>query len=687
MFNTYIPSKETKKYNSVNRGDLFGTVVRSRNVDFNKKGYLSLARKPMTLYTEVEDSDFGTPIVITSDDSVIYVITNERAFTIDSSGQSATERNGGTVPNFGFQSDAVFFTTDLHASGSQTIGSLNGSTWTERITGLSSSYPHPLCISEHQGYLAVGNGNTVRLYNASYSLQTTCTLPAAQIVTWIRWRANLLYIGCRNINGGEAKMYIWNGSGTAAQNGYGVGCEWTLSGCEYGSTIAIVTALGQLLQFAGDGFIPITTEDGIEANLPIYYNPNVPWGSSASVSNLVGKVASRGMAARGKKIYLNVEGTINFQTGGTPRELLEMPSGLWIFDPSIGLYHKGGYDHKRWASKSITAALSNVLTISTAAVYETGDPVVLTSVGFLTGDPQINQIYYAIKVDSTHLKLANTPQQALASVNITIDDQATPAANLAFNSYQSVGATRISTPGGLCLVTTLGMPRFFGSEVIYGGDADLAAGGTPTGVVMSLGMGKNIGSFTTPKIQAEYVTDLFKKILAKFPPLNIPTRKIIVKYRTSNRWGIPGRRDFGNTGATWVNSTSFTVNPKNYDMYSAQDGDEIEFISGGASGYTAHISSIVVNSSSQWTITIDEAMPDVSASDTSDFFIEDFIKYKTISTTADAAAAAKGFKNMALAQNAKWVQLKIELRGYTDIEETIDMEEIAVVSGADQKYA
>lgn len=690
----FIPQKENKRYSVNLATDLFGNISQSRNLDFTRPGYLSLARKPYVLYTETEDVDFETPLAILSDDDDYYVVTSEDTFSVDpaTSVVSVSKLTTGTPPNNSFNSDGTFFNGELHVSGTTTVNSLAAGTWASDITGLSSSYPHPLCVSEHQQYLAVGNGATVRLYSTAYALITTLTIPSDHVVTWIRWRANLLWCGTRNIQGGEAKVFLWNGSGTAAQAGYGVGSEWAFSGCVYDveSTIAVVSASGQLLKFGGSGFIPMRDDAGNEMNFPVYYL-GVPWGSNSAVSNLLGKVASRGMEAKGRRIYLNVNSTIDFNNGGTPEYIPNFPGGLWIFDPKVGLYHRGGLDHKKYASVTFTNLTSDVLTMSSAQVYETGDPVVVTAVGSLTGDID-TLIYYAIKVSSTQIKLALTPQQAVAGANITITG-AVAAATMVLNVYQSVGAHQTERQGGVCVVKAAGLARFSGVEVIYGGDVRLPTG-TTIGAIMSLGMGKNVGNFVTSKIQASAVKDAFATFVSKFGDLNIPTRKIIVKYRTRNRWGLPGRRNMGNGRATWVNATSFTVNPKTYDVYAVAIGDEVSFLDGGAAGYTAHISNIVVDSSTQWTFTIDESMPDVTAADTSEILFQNWTKFLVISTADDAVAAYEGLKKAGLdgddvdAKNkAKWIELKFELRGYTDIEETMDFEEVMLGNTPDQNYS
>ncbi len=689
-----IPQKDSKRYSVNLSTDLFGNLARVRNLDFNRPGYLALARKPYVLYTETDDADFETPIAILSDDDQYYVVTSEENFSIDiaDSDISVSKLLTGTPPTNGFQSDGVFFNGELHVSGTTAIHSLSsGGSWAQDYTGLSSSYPHPLCVSEHQQYLAVGNGNTVRLISTAYALITTLTIPSDHAVTWIRWRANLLWIGTRNIQGGEAKVFLWNGSGTAAQAGYGVGSEWAFSGCNYDarSTIAVVSANGQLLYFNGSGFVPIRDDAGNEMAFPVYYT-GIPWGSLAATSNLLGKVASRGMEARGSRIYMAVDSSIEFNEGGTPDYLPNFPGGLWVFDPSVGLYHKAGVDHKKHAVVTFSSLSSNTLTMRAAQVYETGDPVEVINVGSLTGDID-NIIYYAIKVSTTEIKLALTPQQALAGDNITITGSVT-SASMVMNVYESVGAPKPDRTGGICLVKAAGLPRFSGSEVLYGSDVRLPSG-TVIGSVMSLGMGKNVGHFVTTKLQAGAITDVFSKFVAKFGDLKISSRKIIVKYRTKKRWGLPGRRDMRGGNATWVTATTFTVNPKTFDMYSVEEGDEIEFLNGAAAGYTAHISDITEDSATQWTITIDESMPDVAVGETADILIDNWTKFKVISKNDTAVEANAGYisttlnsENSDARNRGKWAELKIELRGYVDIEESMDFEEVMLGNTPDQNY-
>lgn len=683
---TQYPQPGSKKFSTLNRSDLFGTFVETRSVDFNRRGYASLAAKPYVLMTETVDPDFETPLAILMDDDRIYVITSEDMFTIDPRlADIATPQKqiSGTPPSLGFQSDGVFFNGELHASDTTGVHSFDGADWASDITGLSSSYPHPLCVSEHQQFLAVGNGNSVIVYNAAYASQGTMTIPADHVVTWIRWRAGFLWCGTRNIQGGDARVFVWNGSGTAAQAAYKIPGEWAFSGCVYPGTIVVVSSTGQILRFAGDDFVPMRDNSGNEMAFPCYW-ANKPWGSSSSTSNLNGKITSRGMEAKGNIIYMSVDSDIFGGNGGTPDYLANFPSGLWVMDPEIGLYHKAGCDHRQRVQIAMSSVASDVITIASAQVFETGDAIhVVDNSAGVTGID--NLIYYAIKVDSTHLSLARTAREAKDGVAVTLGGSVI-SEKIIFQSYESTGAVRVSRPGGLAIIKSLSFALFNGKEVIWGADVSTPSG-TTVGSVMSLGMGRNEGFFVYPKILAENFTDKFKKIIAKFKELNLSTSEIIVKYRIEDRWGLPGRQAFDNGTITWVNTTSFTVDPTTYDFYSAQEGDEVQFIYRGGAGYSRHISDITVDSATQWTITLDEAVPDVTASDTTRLVIANWTKYKTLNSVDDAKAAATGLKKMLVSKDAKWIQVKIVMRGFHDIDDTPDFEELMLLTGADQKYA
>jgi hypothetical protein len=670
-----IPDKSSKKWSASQVSDLFGNIARSKNLDFDKKGYLDLAPKPMVLYSEAESADFDVVVCIEMDDSTVYVITTDDVWSISlQSGEpNASALTGGSPPNVSFNSDASWFNRTLHVSGSTTIHDVASGTWTSRVTGLSSSYPHPLCVSEHQQYLAVGNGSSVRLYNTSYSLVTTCTIPSDQVVEWIRWRNNQLYFGTRNINGGSCRLYIWNGAGTAANQGFGYPCDWFYSGCEFNNAIVVVASTGQILQFTGAGFSQI-------AAFPVYYKKK-NWNSSASTSNLMGKVTSRGMVAKGSRLYINVDATITNSSYGESSNIIDFPSGLWVLDLEVGLYHKAGYGNKTYTDVAVSSRSTNTLTLASAISFETGDPICFTNLPAITG---INdgQIYYAIKVSSTQLKVAVTAAQAIANSEATLGGTPLGSDTMCIDNYRSVGATHCQRSGGIALFSRIVPEGFFANEVIWGGAVNDNLGNELTSL-MSFGMGRNVGSITFPKVEAGEIKDIFNKIVAKYPKVELATQQYIVKYKIVDRLSFPVQG--GTDEATWLSSTSFTLDPQYYECGNIQVGDEVEFTEGAAAGYTAHVATITPGT--PYTFTIDEAMPDVAASDLSEVSFDNFTKYKTISTAADAVACAEGLKEMILGKKSKWLQVKIELRGWVGLSNVQPrLEEATVLSAGDQKY-
>lgn len=669
-----IPSKSTREYKTDLSSDLFGNINRTKNIDFNKRGYLKLAPRATVLYSADQDADFDTVQAIAADEDTVYVITTDRSFASTLSDQSSplsfSELSNTNAPSFGVQSDAAMYQGLLHVSGTTTVNRFSGGTggtWSnpEKITGLSSSYPHPLCVSEHQNYLAVGNGNTVRLYNTSYSLITTLTLPSEYVVTWIRWRQSLLYIGTRNVRGGEAKMFIWNGSGTAAQTAYGAQCEWIFSGCEYDGSMAVVTSNGLLMRFNGGGFDTL-------AELPIWHT-QFSWTSNSSEANINGRVASRGMAASGDTLYINLDGSPDLLANGRERPgpyLVNQPGGLCVYDPKVGFYHKAGYNYERYTNPTLTFANSQF--IATAGhTLVTGDPVYMSAVGSLTG-VTVGTTYFAIVDSNEAFRLALSPVDAVEERAITIGGSLGVAV-LSLDSRKSVGSTYVDRSGPILVMGAVRTNIFYGSEVFFAGSTqDETHAQIP--VLMSFGMGYNIGSFITPKIPTSQIKDTWRKIISFFGELITESDKIVIKYRLKERPGLPTPY----AELTWTSETTFTVDTNTYDFKSVEEGDEIEITGGAAAGYTAHITDID-SSSSTYTVTIDESLP-VSNTNVSSFFVDNWKKLQEYDSTYEDNDDGIGETNFDEGAKSKWAQLKVELRGFgTSIEGT------DVINGVSEK--
>lgn len=638
--------------------DIYGSIVNSRNLDFSKDGYVQLARKAMVLYSGKTDVNFRRPIVFAATDSLIYLVTTEAIFEINPfGGQLVFSALPGNVdaPDSGIYSDALVYQSELHVSDDDSVCAYDGSSWDRVITGLSDDYPHPLCVSEHQVALAVGDGNLVNLYNTGYSLLTTLVLPKDHIVFCIRWRMDQLYIGTRNISGGSAKVFIWNGAGTGAQQGYSVQADWVYSMCEYQSSIAAITSAGQVLRFNGGGFDELPG-----ASLPVASTP-YSWTSNTTDNNIIGKVASRGMAAIGSSLYININGELDNESTVLPgRQLNSMPSGVWVYEPTIGMSHRAGYNYQKKLSLAPSSVGSSVLQFATSHQAQLGDAVIASNVVSLVGVTE-GQVYYAVPGGSQALKLALTPKDALEGRTITITG--TPAFNdtFDFDTYESVSSTVINNTGP---IFALGKERpnlFYGSEVFFAGevmDGDMEN----NQIVMSLGMGRNVGRFTTAKILASDIEDTFQQLVSKYTPFILDTQKLVIKYRSEERYGFPTPLRFSDLGlATWVTQESFTVDARYRDFKSVEVGDEIEVVEGAGAGYTAHITDIQV-SGDTYTVTLDESFP-VTTEQQFDFVADNWERFTTI--TNEDLSENRSFDKTTLDDvHSKWVQFRVELRGF-----------------------
>ncbi len=653
-----IPSNNS--WVSTQGSDLFGSIIRSRNIDLTERGWAKLARKVMGIFTEVSvagtgDADFQDPFAIAADNTYYYVFTIDHTFGAAVSETAVTwgEVTSTSIPTTTVVSDAVAFNGEIAVSGSTTVHTLTGfngadgsGTWTDKSISISASYPHPLCVFVNRNELAVANGNVVVTYNTSYSSVTTLTLPADYIVTCMRWRGSKLYIGTKTLSGTNAMVFVWEGSGTSAQQGWPVESNWVYSMTEYLDSVAILTAAGQLLRFSGAGFQVLD-------NFPVYYSP-FSWVENAT-GQTIGKAVNRSMLAIGETIYITIQG----ESRGLNASLTYLqPGGLWVYQPVQGLSHRGGFVTHPYKILAISSLNSSEFAFASAHGAETGDPVWAHSVSNIAAlTPGF--IYYVIKTSTTALKLARSPADAFAGRYITCSGSIS-GDKLVFDTLNSFGSTTSCLPGPIHGFTRNQMSPFFATEILFAGNSRNASN-TTVASLMSLGEGRNRGNIVTPKIYGAGITDIFQKIVSNIRDLNLDTDSAVIKYRTRERFGVPTPLATTQNGlGIWVDSTSFTVDTTLKDFQSVEVGDEVEFMSAAGSGYTAHITAID-NSTSTWTITVDETVPLVAASDYVEVVVDNWTKLGVI--TNASANIADGYHEQTIGVSGSWIQFKIELRG------------------------
>jgi len=633
--------------------DGFTDIIDTRNVNFDKNGTLALAKQPVTLYTSTQDSTFSTLMAITYVSGVYTLVTTNKVFTYTASTGAVAAVSNTSMTTHGIYSDSVYYNQATHISCDTTTEYFNG-TWNTAVVGLTTGVPHPMAVFENRNTLCVGNANQVfQTLTASNGADSsnTLTLPANFIVTGLRYRGNNMYIFTRSTTAENAKMFIWNGQGTGVQQGFSVHSDWAYSACDWRDSIVVVNSVGQGLRFNGGGFTEIF-------HFPVY-ETGLSWSSNAASNSLNGKIPNRGMVSVGDNIYMNVDGSIQDGLEGYPGKYLHnQPSGLWVYDPEIGLYHKAGGTYTQVQTITATTLSSDVITFGTTEHNcETGDEIRAVSVSNITG-LTAGRDYFAIKVSSTSMKLAFSPADALAGRSITLSG--TPSGDTFNTNTLEVGATSNYLPGAVVAGARTTSQRFFGEEVLWGAQVNNNAN---TGVksFMSFGTGRNVGSFTTTFLPSAGITDAFQKLYTKCLTLLRTTDSIRIKYRVDYKPGLPTPARFSDTGlATWTDNQTFTILNTAKDVKSASVGDEVSIVEGAGAGYTAHITAIDTTTST-YSFTLDEAIPTVIPGDTSEIMVDNWAYLDSI--TSETNTLDLGFGETGVAKKNSAIQFKVEMRG------------------------
>lgn len=691
-----LPPQKKKNWTQTNNGDLFGSLKQTCNIDLDEPGLLKLAKRARSIYDDTIDADFGNVLAIeryTTGSDRYYIATSEKLFYMDASTMVLTEDATSGFPTMASQTDLLAWNDLLYVSGASDLNTWNGSAWS---VADSSASDGPMCIFKNKNSLCLGQDNTVRLYSTSNVVTETLTLPEEFKVTSLDWSGNYVYVGTRHKDSGEAMLFVWDGNTSAANFGYPVGTHRIDSVKAYKSTVVLITSDGQLLAFNGAGL-------NVLANLPNYYTDR-DWDTSGAGDNSSGRVIHRGMAVESELIFIRLSSVYNVSTDDdvSPDRFNDYPSGVWCYDPLVGLYHRYGVSGSlRLKTDPVSAAnintTTNVITVAGATVPATGTPVMYddgndgvgTAITISGGSLKFRQRYYTIYQSNTTLKLAETYADALAGTAIDITGTGNNAQYFLFFPNRDFGGAQNSGTGAIILLkkgSGAGFVRTDALRLMFGGNP----GTTTTTSIPALNVvaegQENRGNFITPWLQSASINDNWQNITIKFRNIVTPEDKILVKYRTAKRYdklkGIgPG---FLQT-ATWVDSDSFTTTDVNFAL--AQVGDEVEFVRGSGAGYRMHISSIS-EISGTYTVNLDESVQNVSASDTCLYFVDNWDRLRTSTDsiyigTADCQpftnsqsqtfTSTGGEVTFPINKQTREIQFNIELRG-----EDVQIEEMLV---------
>lgn len=647
---TYIiPNQTTKKIVQTNENDLSGNIYVTKNIDLRDNGYIKLSHFPFALMTEDDDANLSNADAIFRGAGGVFVngadvFEGEGGFNKFENWSAATD-----APTPGAEEDGIIFNKKTVVTDGKYLHYMNvggtGGSWTKLDFDLSG--PCQMAVFDKLKSLLIGHANTVKMINTSWTLVRTLVIPTDYEITSITTNGNIVYIGTRHDANGEAKLFLWDGESSAWNGSYGVDASEISSVKKYGATCVLFTSKGQLLQFNGSSF-------SVLANFPSFYNKDTTdlGGSSNDHTN----VSNRGIYVDGEKIYVSIKTTSDSYIKYF--DYLN-PSGIWLYTPTTGLNCLNTFSYNRITTKVIPTTSVDITDniITTTNVPITGTPLMYDSViGTVIGGLNEQTLYYTIKLSDTTLKLATSYSNAIAGTAIDLTGTGNNAQMLHFFPTYDFGHSYMTSRCSVCLLNDgLNTRSYKTDKIIYTANLSL-----PDKVVINQTspLLPNRGYFITPKLNSSNTEEIYNDVLIKHRPLNVD-EKIIIKYRTTERIGLPfGSIEYGGsaTAGTWTDTDTFTTT---LDMSLAEVGDEIEIVAGKGAGMLFHIASLSENAGT-WTVNLDETFPYAVNAETMYFYVNNFKKLGEITKETSEVI---DHKSVSLNKNSKFLQLKIELRG------------------------
>ena len=180
-------SSNNKKIVVSAKSDLLGNIHYTKNLNLNKDGYVELSSRTISVFSELNSANLRLPVAFgrksVFQTSVDYFVTTAgqkgywltlidsgNTLNVDVSAGVATldsTTNGCWFQNlWTYTNDTDFFTRSAISDAGTTTDRGN----------LTSGKEHPIATFVNKNSLTIGDGNTVKLYDTSYSNTKTLTL-------------------------------------------------------------------------------------------------------------------------------------------------------------------------------------------------------------------------------------------------------------------------------------------------------------------------------------------------------------------------------------------------------------------------------------------------------------------------------------------------------------------------------
>jgi len=653
-----------------NNSDKFGSLAYTKNINLDEEGYIKLSPRTVSFFNDladvanVGDTDFNFPVAFGRyGNGSMRIATTDEPFnlSVSETGKTIAEDTGSNNPNLVFNSHGCWWQNRFYESTDTAVYYNTAGTWTANaITSLTSGKRHVMEVFRNRDTLCVANGNVLKQYATDHSASTDLTLPSDFEIIGLAYNNYRMGIITRlgSDSAGqnsECFFFSWDGATTEANQGVSLGSYSSFAITPYKSSFVVINSAGQLLYWNGGGFDVMTS-------FPFYYSKK-QWGDLLNFLSY-----GDNLTVDGEVIYINIG--FELDTTGVNQEsfLSNNPAGVWCYDPAIGLYHKWSPSNSTAYFHTVSSANVDVDTdtfTTSVTIPSTGNPMTLSS--GTVGGLKSGVVYYVIKLSDTTFQIAETKEKAFAGVAIDITSADT---NQYFWIYNLIdyGISYYEKSGAIAL---WGQANRAYQDIVFGGrhfDTDLTS---IINLCSAIPFLENRGYFVTPKTFLGSVTDNYQKLYLKYRPLAV-NDKIVVKARTKNVLNLPSSTPRSvTTGLYWSSNNECYTTVDLSDVKTAFDAGnklEIELTAGIGAGQMTQIESIAYESGTYSMVLKDDVVG--ASSGLQSYFSID--NWEEIFELNYDNQDENGIWELPIGKSAKWIQFKIELRGYeTTIEDLL----------------
>lgn len=644
------------RWTQPNVSNKFGSLWYTENVNLDEEGVVKISPRMVNLFDDTDDAQLGIPVAFGRYDTGTFrLATTDEPFdiTVTETDKTIAEDTDSNNPNLTTNSHGVWWQGNWYNSADTTINYHNGSTWSASVvSGLTSGVRHYMTVFENKASLAVTNGTAVILLNTSHSNTVTLAVPSDHEIIGIAY--NNYRVGIITRLGGDSAgenkqsyFFTWDGATTSANSGVGIGADLAVSIVAYKSSFVILTSGGELLYWNGGGFDRL-------ASFPYWADP-IQLGTLTTLLSF-----GDNMVTIGDTILINMGFNFSGIDDKGEKYLVNNPSGIWCFDPKVGLYHKYSLSNSKCYVHNITSANVNtstdVLTTS-STIPATGNPLIISNSASL-GGLKFRKVYYVIKLSSTTFSIATTKENALLGTAVDITS-AGPNNYIWMYDVVDYGTTQYIQPGA---IGQWGLLKDVYQDIMSGATIRDSSNANQATLCTAVPFLEGRAYLVTPKLNSDAQTDTIESVVIRHRPLGA-NDAIIVKTKVRDYHNVPtSTPNVAGNIATWTNAKEFYTSADLSEiktLFDAGEEIEIKLISGMGAGQSVKLVDLAYDDVSVYNLTVAEDVVGAASGLKSNFVADNWKVAGTITQSTEK----EGIFDCPVNRSGPSPQVKIELRG------------------------